>query len=96
MSMIVLSDQYHEVLSSVFCDGRRCERVVGGVDGPLSGLAYKQCMLAYHYFQLHQIARMLKHGYKSLMKWLQVIDEVTRLTKWSQVCSWKCHHRIVC
>lgn len=60
MSMIVLSDQYHkEVLGPIFSDGRRCERVVGGVDGLLSGL---QCMLAYHHFQLDQIARMSRQG----------------------------------
>ncbi len=72
-----LSDQHHEEeLEFVFCDGRRCERVVGGVDGIISGLAYRQCMLMHHHFWLHQIARMPRHGYKSLMKWLQVVNKV--------------------
>ncbi len=60
----LLSDQHHEEVLG-FCNGRRCERVVGGVDGLLSGLAYRQFMSVH---QLHQIAIMPRHVYKSLMK----------------------------
>ena len=36
-----VSEQHREVLKFVFCDGRRCARVVGGVNRIGSGLAYR-------------------------------------------------------
>ena len=52
---------------------------MGGVDGIIAGLAYRQCPeLMHHHFRLHQVAKMPRHGYRSFAKWLQVIDEVER------------------